>query len=44
MLTVHGRTRKQNKEKVGSCNWDIIKKIKETVGMPVVANGGISCY
>jgi len=29
---------------VGSCNWDIIRKIKETVNIPVVANGGIYLF
>jgi tRNA-dihydrouridine synthase 1 len=28
LLTVHGRTKEQNKEAVGTCNWDLIKKIK----------------
>lgn len=31
LITVHGRTKEQNKELVGSCNWDMIKKIKETL-------------
>ena len=26
---------------IGPCNWNIIKKIKETVSIPVFANGGI---
>ena len=41
VLTVHGRTKEQNKELVGTCNWDTIKLIKETVKIPVFANGGI---
>ena len=41
LLTVHGRTKEQNKDKVGSCDWEMIKKIKNSVGIPVVANGGI---
>jgi tRNA-dihydrouridine synthase 1 len=28
LLTVHGRTKEQNKDRVGSCNWEIIRKIK----------------
>lgn len=28
LLTVHGRLKQQNKEKVGECNWEMIKKIK----------------
>ena len=35
LLTVHGRTKEQNKQKVGKCDWNIIKKIKETVKIPV---------
>lgn len=44
LLTVHGRTKEQNKERVGECNWNVIKKIKETLKIPVFANGGIECY
>lgn len=40
-MTVHGRTKEQNKERVGSCDWDMIKKIKKIVSIPVFANGGI---
>ena len=28
LLTVHGRTKEQNKERVGACNWNMIRKIK----------------
>jgi len=41
LVTVHGRTKEQNKQKVGKCDWERIKKIKETVKIPVFANGGI---
>ena len=44
LLTVHGRTKEQNKEKVGACDWPMIKKIKDSIGIPVVANGGIHTY
>ena len=44
MLVVHGRTREHKKNDVGACNWTIIKKIKETLSIPVIANGGISTY
>lgn len=29
---------------MGKCDWEIIRKIKEIVSMPVVANGGISNF
>lgn len=41
---MHGRTKEQNKDKVGECDWAIIKKIKETLNIPVVANGGIYLF
>lgn len=33
-----------NKDTVGECDWEIIRKIKERVNIPVVANGGIYRY
>lgn len=44
MLVVHGRCREHNKQEVGPANWTIIKKIKEHLQIPVIANGGISTY
>lgn len=44
LLTVHGRTKEQNKERVGKCDWQVIKKIREKLRIPVVANGGIQNY
>lgn len=41
LLTVHGRTKEQNKDRVGECDWAMIRRIKETISIPVVANGGI---
>ena len=41
---MHGRTKEQNKATVGACNWDIIKKIKNSLSIPVFANGGIHVY
>jgi tRNA-dihydrouridine synthase len=41
MITVHGRDRKQNKQLVGQADWDMIRRIKGSVSIPVLANGGI---
>ncbi|CAM9155408.1 unnamed protein product, partial [Ectocarpus fasciculatus] len=44
MLTVHGRTKEQNKQFVGAADWGIIKHVRNSVSIPVVANGGIGSY
>ena len=44
ILTVHGRTKEQNKHKVGTCDWDIIKEIKSLAKIPIFSNGGIYKY
>jgi len=44
MLAVHGRLREQNKQFVGTCDWEAVSKIKKVMTIPVVLNGGIGSY
>lgn len=42
MLTVHGRTKEEKKDKTANVNYDAIKRIKEALHIPVIANGGVA--
>ena len=44
LLTVHGRCKEHNKHRTGSVNYDIIRKIKQKLSIPVIANGGIGNF
>jgi tRNA-dihydrouridine synthase 1 len=44
ILTVHGRTKEQNKHLVGAWDWQTIREIKQALRIPVFANGGIHSF
>lgn len=44
MLTVHGRTKEEMKDRIGMVDWEAIKLIREAVKIPVIANGGLATF
>mmetsp|Transcript_31977 Transcript_31977/g.42354 ORF Transcript_31977/g.42354 Transcript_31977/m.42354 type:complete len:240 (+) Transcript_31977:496-1215(+) len=44
LLTVHGRCKEHNKHRVGTANYDMIRKIKQALKIPVICNGGIGTF
>ena len=44
LLTVHGRTKEEKGPKLRNSNWDWIRRIKDELSIPVVANGSIGRF
>ena len=44
LLTVHGRTKEEKGSKIGLTRWDWIKRIKHSLDIPVIANGGLGKF
>lgn len=44
LITVHGRLKEHNKQRIMHANYDMIRKIKQALKIPVIVNGGISTF
>ena len=44
VLTVHGRTKEQKRSAESLADWNVIKKLKEDLRIPVISNGNIKNY